>query len=150
MLFYCEPFTFVGDTSLFLGWNYEKDPTTKKKKQEKRIAQAPGQGFLSRAQVKAPIQPLPAADVKFPPDPAARQKMQPKTCGLSASAWSAAPTIGPPCFGWPAWHFGSAALAPSEMPKLNKHRWPFGKIDGPGKWKKPHLNQCHLLLIKLN
>ena len=29
------------------------------------------------------------------------------------------------------------------------HRWPFGKINGPGKWKKPHLNQCHLCLIKL-
>ena len=23
----------------------------------------------------------------------------------------------------------------------SKHRWPFGKIDGPGKWNKPHLNQ---------
>ena len=21
------------------------------------------------------------------------------------------------------------------------HRWPFGQIDGPGKWSKPHLNQ---------
>ena len=21
------------------------------------------------------------------------------------------------------------------------HRWPFGKIDGPGTWNKPHLNQ---------
>ena len=31
----------------------------------------------------------------------------------------------------------------------HKHRWPFGKIDGPAKWKIPHLNQRHLCLIKL-
>ena len=29
------------------------------------------------------------------------------------------------------------------------HRWLLGEIDGPGKWKKPHLDQCHLCLIKL-
>ena len=25
--------------------------------------------------------------------------------------------------------------------------WPDGKIDGPGKWKKPLLNQCHLSIF---
>ena len=26
------------------------------------------------------------------------------------------------------------------------HRWPSGKIDGPGKWNNTHPNQCHLFL----
>ena len=29
----------------------------------------------------------------------------------------------------------------------NGHRWPFGKIDGPGKWNKPHPNQGPLTYV---
>ena len=34
--------------------------------------------------------------------------------------------------------------------KSPQHRWPFGKIDGPGKWNKPHLNQGPLCLLQTN
>ena len=30
------------------------------------------------------------------------------------------------------------------------HRWPFGKIDGPGKWNKPQLNQGPLIFKQTN
>ena len=39
-----------------------------------------------------------------------------------------------------------ANISPQETHTL---RWPFGKIDGHGKWDKTHLNQCHLFLAKL-
>ena len=31
-------------------------------------------------------------------------------------------------------------------PTPRRRRWPFGKMDGPGKWNKPHLSHCHLFL----
>ena len=31
-----------------------------------------------------------------------------------------------------------------------KHRWPFGKIDGPGKWNQPQLNQGPLFFKQTN
>ena len=34
--------------------------------------------------------------------------------------------------------------------KRAKHRWPFGQIDGPGKWNKPHLNQGPLFFRQTN
>ena len=39
-------------------------------------------------------------------------------------------------------------LGPTTPPP--ETQWPCGKIDGPGKWNKPHLNQCHLFLTKLS
>ena len=45
-------------------------------------------------------------------------------------------------------------LAPRAPPlsddKMGRHRWPFGKIDGPGKWDKTHLNHCHLFFSQTN
>ena len=68
-----------------------------------------------------------------------------------------------PCIPKPWSKNNMTTLAP-ELPRLQNpgpippqvgwegcwNRWPFGKIDGPGKWKQPHLNQCHRFLIKLN
>ena len=42
------------------------------------------------------------------------------------------------------WHFKGLVLL-----IMAAHGWPFGKIDGPGQWNIPHLNQCHLFLTKL-
>ena len=41
--------------------------------------------------------------------------------------------------------FGGHHLGGDSYPPITfDHRWPFGKIDGPGKWKKPNPKQTHL------
>ena len=39
-------------------------------------------------------------------------------------------------------------MAPSNPHNGPDHRWPFGKIDGSGKWNKPPLNQALYFLSK--
>ena len=38
---------------------------------------------------------------------------------------------------------------PKCLGSCHMHRWPFGKNNGPGKWKKAHLNECQLSLTNL-
>ena len=34
-------------------------------------------------------------------------------------------------------------------PQGHSHRWPFGKVDGPGKWNKTQQDQCYVCLAQL-
>ena len=43
---------------------------------------------------------------------------------------------------------GTQTGKPSEYQPGHFHRWPFGKIAGPGKWNQPQLNQGDLFLSK--
>ena len=42
---------------------------------------------------------------------------------------------------FPVAAFSCVTISRDLQQKCSEHRRPFGKIDGPGKWNKPHLNQ---------
>ena len=66
----------------------------------------------------------------------------------SSAPWPRAAAAASPGAGLPAQPppplWAAEAAAPWPGPRRRNpfyHRWPFGKTDGPGKWKKPHVSQ---------